>query len=108
MRQPHCAAAAHRALGGARWNDGQQIGDADVHAALEQERGDLAPMVRLVIEEVLDQWAEGSGEADAGQVAVVERGGQMLGAEFSRPLFDQGIQVLANAAQLGQVGCQRR
>ena len=50
-----------------------QVGDANIDTRLKQERCRLAPMVRLVIEEVLHQAAQVLGLSLAQGVAVVQR-----------------------------------
>ncbi len=55
-------------------NDSQQVGDADINTRLEQQRGRLAAMVGLVVEEMLHQGAEVPAVPDARHVRVGETG----------------------------------
>jgi hypothetical protein len=78
-----------------------QIRRADLDPERRQQRGDLAPMVGLVVEHLHDPE---SARHPAGQpVAVMlERGGlcEPSGRERARPGQDLGIDLLAASAQL--------
>src|SRR3546814_1596942 len=53
-------------------NHGHQVGDADVHAGLRQQRGCLAAVVGLVVEEVQQQRDEFARETVAARVGVTQ------------------------------------
>lgn len=87
--------------------NGQQVGDADIDARLEQQCRDLAAVVRLVIEEMLEQAAEVPARRDACHIAVCKVDREVLGPDLGNPALDEIVQRAPVGAKAGQIGRKR-
>src|SRR5690606_34374100 len=87
--------------------DGKQIRDTYIHPGLEQQSRGLAPVVRLMIEEVLHERGKALSRREAGSVGVREVPREVLEGELARPADDEVVEPLAVDAKFSQV-CRKR
>lgn len=84
---------------------GQQIGRAGILARLQQQRGDLTAMMRLVVEQMRDHPPERIfALPTTGDVA--QRFSEPLRCDGGRPCVERLVGALTFRAQLGEVGEQ--
>src|SRR3546814_3820810 len=82
----------------------QQVGDADVHACLRQQRCCLAAVVGLVVEEVQQHRDEFARETVAARVGVTQHVPQVVVVQGRDPALDDRVQPAAVRGERVELG----
>lgn len=84
-------------------NQREQVGYPGIEPELGQQRGDLAAVMGLVVEEVLHQETEAAGGHNPAGVPAGQRGVEVLFGRLPGEFHDDPVDLLPGLPQLGKI-----